>query len=91
MFVWRDSEPWRARRWFVGDREQTWDAARIAAAKDVKELKEKQKEAKVETALKMWVPGVNAEGAFGRWAFLEIDEPWNAKNTIRKFLAGRKD
>jgi type III restriction enzyme len=50
----------------------------------------KQKEAKVETALKMWVPGVNAEGAFGRWAFLEIDEPWNAKNTIRKFLAGRK-
>jgi type III restriction enzyme len=48
----------------------------------------KQKEAKVETARKMWVPAVNAEAAYGRWAFLEIDNPWNAKNTIRKFLAG---
>ncbi len=46
----------------------------------------KQKEAKVETALKMWVPGVNAEGAYGRWAFVEIDNPWNAKNAIRGFL-----
>jgi type III restriction enzyme len=50
----------------------------------------KEKEAKVETALKMWVPGVNAEGRFGRWAFLEIDNPWNAKTAIRDFLEGRK-
>jgi type III restriction enzyme len=51
----------------------------------------KEKEAKVETAAKLWAPAVNAEGRFGRWAFLEIDEPWNAKNTIRRFLAVRKD
>jgi type III restriction enzyme len=47
----------------------------------------KQKEAKVETARKLWVPAVNSEGAYGRWAFLEIDNPWNAKNTMRQFLA----
>jgi type III restriction enzyme len=51
----------------------------------------KEKEAKVETARKLWVPAVNAEGVFGRWAFLEIDNPWNAKNAIRTFLAGVKN
>ncbi|MBU2578486.1 hypothetical protein KKA69_06740 [Patescibacteria group bacterium] len=25
-------------------------------------------------------------GGFGKWAFLEITDPWNAKNEIRKFL-----
>src|SRR5207245_8012011 len=42
-----------------------------------------QKEAKVDTATKFWAPAVNAEGAFGRWAFLEIDDPWDAQNMIR--------
>ncbi|MHB1426345.1 MAG: BPTD_3080 family restriction endonuclease [Gemmataceae bacterium] len=46
----------------------------------------KQKEAKVETARKLWVPAVNSEGVYGRWAFLEIDNPWNAKTAMRKFL-----
>ncbi|HTU22010.1 MAG TPA: restriction endonuclease, partial [Gemmataceae bacterium] len=46
----------------------------------------KEKEAKVETARTIWVPAVNAEGVHGRWAFLEIDNPWNAKNAIRVFL-----
>jgi hypothetical protein len=26
----------------------------------------------------------------GRWAFLEIVDPWDAKNTIRKFVKGEK-
>jgi len=47
----------------------------------------KQKEAKAETARKLWTPAVNAEGVFGRWAFLEIVDPWNAKTAIRQFLA----
>ena len=46
----------------------------------------KQKHAKVDTAAKLWVPAVNSETNFGRWAFLEIDQPWNAKKTIREFL-----
>ena len=44
----------------------------------------KEKEAKVETARKMWVPAVNAEGRFGRWAFIEIDDP---STVMRAFLA----
>ena len=47
----------------------------------------KQREAKAETARKLWTPAVNAEGVFGRCAFLEIDDPWNAKTAIRQFLA----
>ena len=47
----------------------------------------KQKEAKAETARKLWTPAVNAEGVFGRCAFLEIDGPWNAKTAIRPFPA----
>jgi type III restriction enzyme len=44
------------------------------------------KEAKVDTAAKLWVPAVNAEGTFGRWDFLEITDPWNAQTAIRAFL-----
>ena len=46
----------------------------------------KEKEAKVETARKLWGPAVNNEGAFGRWAFLEIRDPWDAEHAIRAFL-----
>ena len=46
----------------------------------------KDKAAKVETARNLWIPSVNNHGGFGRWAFLEIVDPWDAKNTIRAFL-----
>ena len=39
----------------------------------------------------LWVPGVNALGAFGRWDFLEIRDPWGAKRSVRNFLEGRKN
>ncbi|MDP4199360.1 MAG: DEAD/DEAH box helicase family protein [Bacteroidota bacterium] len=48
--------------------------------------KKKDKLAKVSTAKTLWIPAVNNHGGFGRWAFIEIDDPWNAKNTIREFL-----
>lgn len=44
--------------------------------------KKKDKAAKVATARTLWVPAINNHGGFGRWAFLEIDDPWNAKNAI---------
>jgi type III restriction enzyme len=47
------------------------------------------KEAKVDTARKLWVPAVNAEGTFGRWAFLEITDPWDAQKAIRRLLVAR--
>jgi len=46
----------------------------------------KDKEAKVSTARTLWIPAVNNHGGFGRWAFLEIRDPWDAQNTIRSFL-----
>ena len=49
----------------------------------------KEKAAKVETARTLWVPAVNNERRFGRWAFLEVSNPDKAMGTIRAFLAGR--
>jgi type III restriction enzyme len=48
--------------------------------------KRKDKAAKVSTARNLWVPAVNNHGSFGRWAFLEISDPWDAKNTVRAFV-----
>ena len=48
--------------------------------------KKKDKAAKVATARTLWVPAINNQGGFGRWAFLEIDDPWDAVNTIRQSL-----
>ena len=48
------------------------------------------KAAKVAAARNLWVPAVNNHGGFGRWAFLEIKDPWDAKNAMRSFLAARK-
>jgi type III restriction enzyme len=49
--------------------------------------KKKDKAAKVATARTLWVPAMNTHGGFGRWAFLEITDPWDAQNTIRALLA----
>jgi type III restriction enzyme len=46
----------------------------------------KEKAAKVSTARTLWVPAVNNHGGFGHWAFIEIVDPWDAKNTIRSLL-----
>jgi type III restriction enzyme len=48
--------------------------------------RKKEKLAKVDTARTLWVPAINNHGGFGRWAFLEITDPWDAQNTIRAFL-----
>ncbi len=47
----------------------------------------KDKAAKVATARTLWVPAVNHHGAFGRWDFIEISDPWDAENMIRARLA----
>jgi type III restriction enzyme len=48
--------------------------------------KKKDKAAKVATARTLWVPAINNHGGFGRWAFVEVADPWDAKNFIRGFL-----
>jgi len=45
--------------------------------------KRKDKAAKVATARALWVPAVNNHGGFGRWGFIEIDDPWNACYNIQ--------
>jgi len=48
----------------------------------------KDKQAKVATAETLWIPAVNNWGGLGRWAFLEVTDPWDAGTLIReKFLA----
>jgi len=48
----------------------------------------KDKAAKVATARNLWVPAVNNHGGLGRWAFIEITDPWDAQSTIRAMLQG---
>ena len=43
----------------------------------------KDKAAKVAAAATLWVPAVNSEGRFGRWAFLEVTDPYEAGSLIR--------
>ena len=50
----------------------------------------KDKATKVATTRNLWIPAINNHGGFGRWAFLEIVDPWDAKNTIRAFIKGKK-
>ena len=56
---------------------------------EVSGAQRKDKEAKVATARNLWAPAVNNHGGFGRWAFIEISDPWDAENTIRAFLGGK--
>jgi type III restriction enzyme len=48
--------------------------------------KKKDKAAKVMTARTLWVPAVNNHGAFGRWAFLEVSDPYDAFEPIRSVV-----
>ena len=38
------------------------------------------------TARTLWVPAVNNHGGFGRWAFVEVTDPWDAESLIRAFV-----
>src|SRR5690606_432127 len=48
-----------------------------------------KKPSKVATAADLWVPAVNNDGRFGRWDFIQITDPWDAKNTIRAHINNR--
>ncbi|MFN0149956.1 MAG: BPTD_3080 family restriction endonuclease [bacterium] len=49
--------------------------------------KKKDKAAKVATARDLWIPAINNHGGYGRWAFLEVADPWNAQSLIRGYVA----
>jgi len=52
--------------------------------------KKKDKAAKTSTARTLWLPAINNHGGFGRWTFVEIDDPWDAQNLIRASCRGRE-
>ena len=53
--------------------------------------RKKDKEAKTATARTLWVPAVNNHGGFGRWAFLEITDPYDdSAELIRAQTRGRR-
>ena len=43
---------------------------------EIKGFRDLDVQVKSETARSLWVPGVNALGTFGRWAFVELMEPY---------------
>ena len=45
---------------------------------------------KTATANNLRVPAVNNHGGFGKWAFLEVTDPWDRKNHIRGFITGEE-
>jgi len=47
----------------------------------------KDKAAKTSTARTLWVPAVNNHGGFGRWAFVEVTDPWDCEGPIRAAIA----
>jgi type III restriction enzyme len=49
--------------------------------------KKKEKAAKVMTARTLWVPAVNNHGSFGRWAFLEVTDPYDVLMPIRSIVS----
>ena len=50
--------------------------------------RKKEKEAKIATARTLWMPAVNNHGGFGRWAFLEITDPYDDVGKMIRAIAG---
>jgi len=53
--------------------------------------RKKDKEAKTATARTLWVPAVNNHGGFGRWAFLEVTDPYDDVAALIRSISQRAD
>jgi type III restriction enzyme len=51
--------------------------------------RKKDKEAKTTTARTLWVPAVNHHGGFGRWAFVEVTDPYDDVVGLIRSIWGR--
>lgn len=49
---------------------------------EMKGQREERDKAKAQTARDLWVPGVNALGGFGRWAFAEFTDPFTTDDEL---------
>jgi type III restriction enzyme len=46
----------------------------------------KDKTIKVETARDFWLPAINNHGGFGRWAFTNVTDPWEAESALNALI-----
>lgn len=54
---------------------------------EVTGARREDKQVKVDTARRLWVPAVNNHGGFGRWTYIENLDPWNVETQLREALA----
>ena len=52
---------------------------------EIKGIKDGHDQAKADTMNRLWVPAVNNDGGWGRWAFLEITDMQKARALLEKF------
>jgi type III restriction enzyme len=55
---------------------------------EVKGFRDEQDAAKADTMRRRWLPGVNAARRFGRWAFVEVRNPYKLVDEIVPLLSG---
>jgi type III restriction enzyme len=54
---------------------------------EVSGQRKKDKVARVSAAQSLWIPAINNHGEFGRWAFVEVTDPWDCIELIRSAVA----
>ena len=58
---------------------------------EMKGQRDESDKAKAQTARDMWVPGVNALGGYGRWAFAEFTDPYTTEDEFAELVANLVD
>jgi type III restriction enzyme len=53
---------------------------------EMKGQRDESDKAKAQTARDMWVPGVNALGGYGRWAFAEFTDPYTTEEEFKALV-----
>ena len=56
---------------------------------EIKGLRDDKDRAKADTMKRYWVPSVNNDGRWGRWAFVEIMDMQNAREKLTQFTSGK--
>ena len=54
---------------------------------EMKGQRDESDKAKAQTTREMWVPGVNALGGYGRWAFAEFTDPYTTEEEFKAFVS----
>ncbi len=58
---------------------------------EIKGIKDRASQAKADTMNRLWIPAINNDGRYGRWAFAEIMDMQNARKILAKLTkSGQK-